>query len=123
MTTPAIADRFERERLKGLAAEEEKMSDMLRHEYARDAAKTRLRAVASAETQCLLAIEAALHALQVATGCADTDVAYAMECTRDTVHDMTYDARCAIEDEIAGHEDAIDLAEEADLQRSAPVRL
>ena len=124
MSTPAIAERFERERLLGLENEgREPVNAIVRHEYARDAAQRRLKAIDAAEGECQTAIEAMLATLQVAVGCTDKDRLHAIECMWETLSDMTYDARREIENEIVEIDDAIAEAEDIDLRRSIPVRL
>lgn len=118
----ALAARYEHARLLRLAQEND-MTDMLRHEYARDAANQRLIALKNAESEAYFAVLEALRKLQAVSGASDEDRVHAGECVWDTITDMTYDARMEIEDEIAAHEEAIDLAEEADQQRSSPVVL
>lgn len=96
---------------------------MSQAEDAIDRAKNRLDAIDKAEGDCQTAIEELLGKLQSVVGCTDKDRLRAIECMWETLSDMTFDVRSDLRRDIGQHEDDINAADFADLNRSAPVTL
>ncbi len=99
------------------------MSATLHIERERDGAKSRLDAMDKAEGDCQAIVEKAMADLAKAVGASDRDLRLAYDAMYDTLSDLTYDARQAVEREISACDDRIGNAEWEELERSSPVVL